>query len=269
MKIVAGLGNPGLEYRGTRHNVGFEVIDLLSARHGSGGRLARSRFHGLAEEIRIGDEKVLLLRPLTYMNRSGLSIGDAIRFHKADPGIDLLVVVDDMALPCGAIRLRGEGGAGGHQGLLDLERHLGRKDYGRCRVGIDGPGGQSWSDYVLGRFRPEQQPLVAEGITLAADATERWVASGLSAAMNAFNRSDRGDSPSAKPPSPSPSLRNAPPSRPSPPAPPSAGGGAGPTSPQSRAAFTPFAASPSPTLGGSAAPPLHHAPFGGFRSPLP
>lgn len=258
MKIVAGLGNPGLEYRGTRHNVGFEVIDLLSSRHGSGGRLARSRFHGLAEEIRIGEEKVLLLRPLTYMNRSGLAIGEAIRFHKADPAADLLVVVDDMALPCGTVRLRGEGGAGGHQGLLDLERHLGRKEYGRCRVGIDGPGGQSWSDYVLGRFRPEQQPLIAEGVVLAADAAERWVASGLAAAMNAFNRGDRSDATPSKsmPPRGVPAP---------PPAPPSPRGGGSAPSPSGPA--NPSAARPSTILGGSSAHSMHHhTPLEGFRS---
>jgi PTH1 family peptidyl-tRNA hydrolase len=233
MKIVAGLGNPGLEYRGTRHNVGFEVIDRLSERHGSGGRLARSRFHGLAEEVELAGTKVLLLRPLTYMNRSGLAIGDAVRFFKVDPAADLLVVVDDMALPCGSIRLRGEGGAGGHQGLLDLERALGRKAYGRCRVGIDGPGSQSWSDYVLGRFRPEQQPLVAESVGIAADAAACWAAEGLEAAMNRFNRADRPARPGGERPAGATS-----PNRPTPPARPTAppASGAAPRDPAPEAA---------------------------------
>jgi len=194
VKLVVGLGNPGLEYRGTRHNVGFDVVDLLSSRHGSGGRLARSKFQGLLEEVPVGGERVLLLKPLTYMNRSGLSTAEAIRFHKLDPAADLMVVVDDMAIPCGVIRLRGEGGAGGHQGLVDVERALGAAKYPRCRVGIDGPGEQSWSDYVLGRHRPEQRPLVEAGIALAADAVEAWATEGLPAAMNRFNRPDRPES---------------------------------------------------------------------------
>ncbi|MBM4106646.1 MAG: aminoacyl-tRNA hydrolase [Phycisphaerae bacterium] len=194
MKLVVGLGNPGLEHRGTRHNVGFDVVDLLSSRHGSGGRLARSKFQGLLEEVPVRGERVLLLKPLTYMNRSGLSTAEAIRFHKLDPAADLMVVVDDMAIPCGTIRLRGEGGAGGHQGLVDVERALGGARYPRCRVGIDGPGEQSWSDYVLGRHRPEQRPLVDAGIALAADAVEVWASEGLPAAMNRFNRPDRPES---------------------------------------------------------------------------
>jgi len=105
-----------------------------------------------------------------------------------------MVVVDDMAIPCGTIRLRGEGGAGGHQGLVDVERALGGARYPRCRVGIDGPGEQSWSDYVLGRHRPEQRPLVDAGIALAADAVEVWASEGLPAAMNRFNRPDRPES---------------------------------------------------------------------------
>lgn len=263
MKIVAGLGNPGLEYRGTRHNVGFEVIDLLSSRHGSGGRLARSRFHGLAEEIEISGERLILLRPLTFMNRSGLSIGEALRFHKLDPTTELLVVVDDMALPCGSIRLRGEGGAGGHQGLLDLERHLGRKVYGRCRVGIDGPGAQSWSDYVLGRFRPEQQPLVAEGISLAADAVECWAASGLHAAMNRFNRGERSETPPRRPPSARGEGGASPPSSGTP-------SGPDPSlSAMARPLPVPSPADRPPTLGGLS-PSMTHlhpiAPPGAFRS---
>ena len=199
MKLVVGLGNPGLEYRGTRHNAGFDAIDALSQRFGSGGRAARSKFQGLAEEIAIGDERVLLLKPLTYMNRSGLSAGEALRFHKLDPKQDLMVIVDDMSIPCGAVRLRGEGGSGGHQGLNDLQRAFGHNAYARCRIGIDGPGEQDWSSYVLGRFRPEQRPLVDEGIRLAADAVECWVRDGLATSMNRFNRNERAEGESRRP----------------------------------------------------------------------
>lgn len=193
MKLVVGLGNPGLEYRGTRHNAGFDAIDALSERFGSGGREARAKFQGLLEEIAIGDERVLLLKPLTYMNRSGLATSEALRFHKLDAKQDLMVLVDDMSIPCGAVRLRGEGGSGGHQGLNDIGRALGHNAYARCRIGIDGPGEQDWSSYVLGRFRPEQRPLVDEGVRLAADAVEIWAREGLGASMNRFNRSDRSD----------------------------------------------------------------------------
>jgi PTH1 family peptidyl-tRNA hydrolase len=199
MKLVVGLGNPGLEYRGTRHNAGFDAIDALSQRFGSGGRAARSKFQGLAEEIAIGDERVLLLKPLTYMNRSGLSAGEALRFHKLDPKQDLMVIVDDMSIPCGAVRLRGEGGSGGHQGLNDLQRAFGHNAYARCRIGIDGPGELDWSSYVLGRFRPEQRPLVDEGIRLAADAVECWVRDGLATCMNRFNRNERDEGESRRP----------------------------------------------------------------------
>lgn len=205
MKLVAGLGNPGLEYRGTRHNAGFEAIDALSERHGSGGRAAKSRFHGLLEEVRIGDERVLLLKPLTYMNRSGLSIGEAVRFHKFDPAQDLMVLVDDMALDCGVVRLRGEGGAGGQQGLRDIERALGGGGYPRCRIGIGDPGEQDWSSYVLGRHRPEQRQLAEEGIALAADAVECWVSRDLATAMNTFNKAPRprgADATAERPPEP-------------------------------------------------------------------
>lgn len=208
MKLVVGLGNPGLEYRGTRHNAGFEAIDALSSRFGSGGRDARAKFQGLLEEVAIGSERVLLLKPLTYMNRSGLATGEALRFHKIEPRTDLMVLVDDMSIPCGAIRLRGEGGSGGHQGLNDIQRALGHASYPRCRIGIDGPGEQDWSSYVLGRFRPEQKPLVDEGVKLAADAVEAWVRDGLATAMNRFNRGEK-PSPAAKPPAtpPSPARR--------------------------------------------------------------
>ena len=199
MKLVVGLGNPGLEYRGTRHNAGFDAVDALSQRFGSGGRSARAKFQGLAEEIAIADERVLLLKPLTYMNRSSLSAGEALRFHKLDPGQDLMVLVDDMSIPCGAVRIRGEGGSGGHQGLNDLQRAFGHHAYARCRIGIDGPGDQDWSSYVLGRFRPEQRTLVDEGIRLAADAVEIWVRDGLAACMNRFNRQERGEGESRRP----------------------------------------------------------------------
>jgi peptidyl-tRNA hydrolase, PTH1 family len=192
MKLIVGLGNPGLEHDRTRHNVGFEAIDRLARRTVDPSHsIAKSRFSGMALEAELkgqdGPEKVLLIKPLTYMNRSGQSVAEAIRFFKLDPSKDLLVIVDDIALPCGSIRLRPDGSAGGHNGLSDIEQKLGTNTYARCRIGIDAPGQVPQRDYVLGRFRPDQQPLVESAIEQAVQAALCWVASGITTAMNRFN----------------------------------------------------------------------------------
>ncbi|MHC4821908.1 MAG: aminoacyl-tRNA hydrolase [Planctomycetota bacterium] len=192
MKLIVGLGNPGPEYDRTRHNVGFDVLDRL-ARRLAPGDVARSRFHGAVVEAMCpgpdgDDEKVLLLKPLTFMNRSGLSVSEAVRFYKLDATSDLLVVVDDVALPCGSIRIRAEGGTGGHNGLADLQAKLGSADYARLRIGIDPPGQIPQKDYVLGRFRPDQQELVEPALEEAAAAAITWIANGTTETMNRFNR---------------------------------------------------------------------------------
>ncbi|MDZ4753587.1 MAG: aminoacyl-tRNA hydrolase [Phycisphaerae bacterium] len=192
MKLIVGLGNPGLEYDRTRHNVGFESLDRLARRTvDASNSIAKSRFSGVVLEGEIrskdGDEKVLLLKPLTYMNRSGQSVAEAVRFYKLDPSKDLLVLVDDIALPCGVIRLRPDGSAGGHNGLADIEEKLGTSKYPRCRIGIDAPGQVPQKDYVLGRFRPDQQPLIENGLEQAVQASQCWGASDLQTAMNRFN----------------------------------------------------------------------------------
>ena len=190
MKIVVGLGNPGIEYDRTRHNVGFEAIDRLARRTvDPSASTARARFGGACLEATVGSERVLLLKPLTFMNRSGQSVGEAVRFHKLDASRDLLVLVDDLALPCGAIRLRPDGSPGGHNGLADIERALGSDRYPRLRIGIDAPGRVPQKDYVLGKFRPDQQPALESGLEDAVKATLCWIESGLETAMNRFNRS--------------------------------------------------------------------------------
>ena len=191
MKLVVGLGNPGLEYQRTRHNVGFDCIDRLARRVSDGASPAKARFQGLAVDGEWAGEKVLLLKPMTYMNLSGTSVSEAIRFYKLDPTSDLLVVVDDIALPCGSIRIRCEGSAGGHNGLADIEVKLGTHRYPRCRIGIDPPGRIPQRDYVLGRFREDQQPLVDDALAQSVDATLCWIERGTTEAMNRFNR--RGD----------------------------------------------------------------------------
>lgn len=190
MRVVVGLGNPGAEYARTRHNAGFMALDRLAARHAPTA-VARSRFGGVTIEAEIASEgrteRVLLLKPLTYMNLSGRSVSEAVRFYKIDPAKDVMVVVDDIAIPCGQIRIRISGSAGGHNGLADIERSLGTQDYARCRIGIDAPGRIAQRDYVLGRFTDEQWPTVDRSLNDAADAVELWVFQGANAAMNRFN----------------------------------------------------------------------------------
>ncbi|MEY3021061.1 MAG: Peptidyl-tRNA hydrolase [Planctomycetota bacterium] len=196
MKLIVGLGNPGLEYQRTRHNVGFDCLDRLARRVSDGSSPAKARFQGLATDGEWSGEKVLLLKPMTYMNLSGTSVSEALRFYKLDPTSDLLVVVDDIALPCGSIRIRGEGSAGGHNGLADIELKLGTNRYPRCRIGIDPPGRIPQRDYVLGRFREDQQPLVEDALAQSVDAALCWIERGTTEAMNRFNR--RGDEPRAQ-----------------------------------------------------------------------
>ncbi|MHC4947591.1 MAG: aminoacyl-tRNA hydrolase [Planctomycetota bacterium] len=198
MKIVAGLGNPGVEHQRTRHNVGYDVLDRLARRYAPGAP-ARGRFHGAVIEAVVDTEKVLLLKPLTYMNRSGTSVGEAVRFYKLEPETDLLVLVDDIALPCGAIRLRGSGGTGGHNGLADVDRKLGTSAWARLRIGIDPPGTIPQSDYVLGRFRPEQLEQVEPALDRAAEAAVCWINHGIIETMNRFNRKTEEPSPDDSP----------------------------------------------------------------------
>lgn len=203
MKIVVGLGNPGKEYAGTRHNVGFDVVGELAVRlgwHGSAvdfDRVARSKFDGLAVDgvmtTSTGREKLLLLKPMTYMNDSGRSVLAAMQFYQAGMS-EVLVVLDDLALPCGQIRLRGEGSSGGHNGLKDIERVLGSNRYPRLRVGIDPvPPRIPQKDYVLTRFTEEQAKLmvgVTGAISRSAACAMAWADKGLTTAMNQFNVKD-------------------------------------------------------------------------------
>ncbi|NNF41671.1 MAG: aminoacyl-tRNA hydrolase [Phycisphaerales bacterium] len=187
MKLIVGLGNPGAEYADTRHNVGFDVLDRL-ARRWAPGEVARSKFHGAVIDGRIDSERVMLLKPLTFMNRSGTAVAEATRFYKVDPAEDVLVIVDDVALPCGTIRIRAGGSAGGHNGLADIEMRLGTSQYTRLRIGIDPPGRVPQKDYVLGRFRPEQRDMIEPALEDAVHASETWAKSGTTEAMNRFNR---------------------------------------------------------------------------------
>lgn len=215
MKLIVGLGNPGAQYERTRHNAGFLAVDRLAHRHARGG-VARSRFNAATLEASLpgsaGGEKCVLMKPTTYMNRSGQAVVEAVRFFKLDPVADLLVIVDDVYLPCGAIRLRESGSAGGHNGLADIERLLGNDRYPRCRIGVDPPGIVAQADYVLGRFTAEQWALVEPALERSADAAEAFVRGGITSAMNAFNgkASEPREKPPKKEPRPPSSIESEP-----------------------------------------------------------
>lgn len=190
--MICGLGNPGERYRLTRHNVGFRVVDLLADRWGMTGE-GRVREGSARLEAQRDDPvgRVLLVKPLKYMNLSGGPLKAAIRQTEVDPTSDLLVVTDDVDLPLGRLRLRREGSAGGHNGLRDIIAALGTSEFSRLRVGIGRPGGSRVTlDHVLATFKPDERELVTEAIATAADAAERWLAEGIDEAMNVFNGLD-------------------------------------------------------------------------------
>jgi len=169
------------------------VVDQLLDRHAPGA-IAKSRFHSAVVDCALdadsgdGSARVLFVKPLTYMNRSGQAVAEAVRFYKLLPAVDVLIIVDDAALPIGSIRLRSEGGDGGHNGLADIQQKLGTDQYARLRVGIGEPGAMARKEYVLGRFIPEQWEGVRPALVQAADAAELWVRQGMTVAMNRFNR---------------------------------------------------------------------------------
>jgi PTH1 family peptidyl-tRNA hydrolase len=190
MKLIVGLGNPGPQYAGTRHNVGFLTVDRLAAAPHV-GPFVRKFEAELAEGIE-GAEKVLYAKPQTFMNLSGHAVRLISDFFKvAVP--DLLVVCDDVNLPLGQLRFRSGGSAGGHNGLKDIQRHLGTQDYARLRLGVGGPDQhQELVDHVLARFKPSEKAAVEEMIADAADAVLVWVKEGLAAAMNKHNPPKKG-----------------------------------------------------------------------------
>lgn len=190
LRLVLGLGNPGREYEGTRHNVGFEVVEELARRHGIAVR--RRAMRSVLGDGRIEGRHVILARPMTYMNLSGEAAGAIARMYRISPA-DVVVVVDDVALPLGMLRLRLKGSPGGHNGLESIERHLSTRDYPRIRIGVGAPGGRDLVNHVLSRFRAEERPLVEDAVSLAADAVETALRDGFAAAMNRYNRSAAAD----------------------------------------------------------------------------
>lgn len=199
MKLVVGLGNPGRRYAGTRHNVGFEIVDLLARRHGAEWEAGPRGIEALvARPARAagpgsGRNALVLAKPLTFMNLSGAAVVALLQFYKIDVA-DLLVVVDDSNLELGRLRARAAGSAGGHNGLKSVADALGMGEYARLRVGVGrGDARRDLADHVLATFEPEERTIVAEAVDRAADAAELFVAEGIAQVMNRFNRKEDGE----------------------------------------------------------------------------
>jgi len=184
VKLVVGLGNPGKQYEQTRHNVGWMVLDRLAERAGWTGR-SRARDAAATVYGRYRGLDLMLVKPTTFMNLSGVAVRKVLARQRA-PLDDLLVVVDDFALPLGRVRLREKGSAGGHNGLRSIIGELGSQDFARLRVGIGEPG-RSATDHVLSRFRPDEKQLVEQVVDAAADAVEDWARDGAARASNRWN----------------------------------------------------------------------------------
>jgi PTH1 family peptidyl-tRNA hydrolase len=184
VKLIVGLGNPGKEYERTRHNVGFRVIERVAERWRID--MLTEKFHAWFGGGWIGEEKVVLLRPTTFMNRSGQAVMAAGRFYRLTEA-DLLVIYDDVALDVGRLRIRKQGSAGGHNGLSDIIRRMGTDGFCRLRVGIGNAPGAVRTSHVLGRFSADEEAVVESALSRAADAVETWVRQGADATMNAYN----------------------------------------------------------------------------------
>ena len=199
MKLIVGLGNPGREYERHRHNIGFRVVDAIADR--ARIDLSQSRFDGLFGQGTVAGQKVLLLKPQTFMNLSGKAVAQAARFFKVELA-DLLVVHDELDLPFGRLQLKNGGGAGGHNGLKSIMGQLGDA-FGRLRFGVDKPQGPNAKDrvsgYVLSPFSGEEAKALDDLVILALQMAEAWTEEGMTAAMNRFNRKGGGQAGSSAP----------------------------------------------------------------------
>lgn len=187
MFVIVGLGNPTAQYEGTRHNAGFDVIDVLAAKYNISVDARKCRaFCGKGV---IAGQKVLLVKPQTYMNLSGESVGGIVNYYKIDPESDLLVIYDDISLDVGQLRIRKKGSAGGHNGIKSIIAHLGTTVFPRIKVGVgEKPKNYDLADYVLGHFSKQERELMEEGYEHASDAVEQIVQGEIEAAMNVFNK---------------------------------------------------------------------------------
>ena len=185
MKIIAGLGNPGAEYAHTKHNVGFMLVDVLAEKLGAASW--KEDFFSALTEVRIGGEKVFLVKPLTYMNNSGEALGPMLSYYKLDVD-DLVVVHDDMDIPAGMVRIRRKGSSGGHNGIKSIIAHVGSEDFARVRIGIGRPpAGWTVIHHVLAPFSTEDAPKIRAAIDYLLPAVESIVTDGVDFAMNRYN----------------------------------------------------------------------------------
>jgi peptidyl-tRNA hydrolase, PTH1 family len=196
MQLVVGLGNPGARYRGTRHNVGFEVIDALAGKHG----LTLQSWNGLAETVewRRPEGRVWLMKPTTFMNLSGDAVSALVGFYKVELA-DVFVVCDDVNLPVGRLRARPEGSDGGNNGLASIITSLGTDGFSRLRIGVGrGDPQRDLADHVLTRFSPDELPTIETSISRSVDAVGVWLDEGIARVMNRFNRADDASSEAEK-----------------------------------------------------------------------
>lgn len=187
MYLIVGLGNPGRQYDGTRHNMGFDTLDYLIEKHQipQGG----VKFNAMYGKGIIGGEKVILMKPLSFMNLSGGPVREMVNYFKIDPETEMIVIYDDIDLEPGQLRIRKQGSAGGHNGIKDIIRQLGTQKFLRVKVGVGAkPKGWDLADHVLGRFSDSDRRLVDEAVGKAGDAVELMLSRGVDAAMNEYNR---------------------------------------------------------------------------------
>ena len=191
MYVIAGLGNPGAKYENTRHNIGFMAVDAIAAKNHIS--VQEKKHKALLGKGMLGSEKVLLVKPQTFMNLSGESIREIIDYYKIEEKTELIVISDDISLAPGALRIQKKGSAGGHNGLKNIILHLGHDEFQRIRLGVgEKPAGYDLADYVLGHFNEDDRALIAKSVEQAAQAAEVMITEGADKAMNLFNKKGTG-----------------------------------------------------------------------------
>lgn len=186
MYIIAGLGNPTDKYKGTRHNIGFDTIDRIADDNGI--TCDSYKHKALCGKGMIAGEKVLLIKPLTYMNNSGEALREAIDFYKVNPEEEVIIIYDDINLAVGSLRIKAKGSAGGHNGIKSIIAHMGTEKFKRIRIGVgEKPCYMDLADYVLGRFTPEDMKDISEGVKNASEALKLMLEKDINAAMNKYN----------------------------------------------------------------------------------
>ena len=185
MKAIIGLGNPGVKYAGTRHNIGFDAVTAIADKYNL--KINNKKFKGLYADCYIGGEKVILIQPQTFMNLSGECVREVADFYKLNPD-EIIIICDDINLDTGKIRIRKKGSAGGHNGLKNIIFHLGTEEFPRIRVGAgEKPADWDQVDFVLGRFPKDEEPIMRDALSNVVKAVEAWVTDGIDTAMNKYN----------------------------------------------------------------------------------